>query len=679
MLFEEFNLGEWIEANPLIILLLVVLILATNAGLAIAALFIAKRAEDRYWTFFVVVFLLGIVGFVIYLLRWGKKLQATTYAGVVLSRISVGIAIILTFTLYGACPLLSVAWGTVTLLEAWPSIALAIAACGVMFIFGWIGASNRIGALFTFLSSVVAIFATWDWMYSDDDGFFMLAFSIMKWTLLVVIVILGFNGLFNFFGMWFTPTNSSRRRWAYVEKLGKKAKQHAKALAIVAAATIALVATGTLSQVDAIYPQTVTITPRDYQAKIAFWGSMDYNRVDYTSTVKDELNEHNATIIFYNTPDIRTVAGRQNFIDNMKAWNSSHPKVRFIAAIPGITRIANTGDDMVDFLWGGFAWDGAVEGTVKYAKEFILLAKQQNLTNFVGINTDQESPSDELQSIYGVNIGPNATRHAEAIQMYNDFRTWVDFNAQNMTLTSTMGTEPFVDVQDGDNDLHVMQRWNVLDVTTWDELAPMIYRGGYKGEKPYGGYTSITEGGEETDGSIMVYNKLRFLNNSLYTVDGNADRLGIYLGITNCTCYGRDVDQYDSHGNYIGRGYDQLVRDALISKHFGAKIITIFILDTVIENGYSMGGVFDTWGLSFLDKFNESINGVNSTRPFTIYADADYAFMQDMNKDLMYNLGRPDWLAIILAVVGVNVFGAICMHPAIKARLFSRLKRDEAR
>jgi hypothetical protein len=127
-------------------------------------------------------------------------------------------------------------------------------------------------------------------------------------------------------------------------------------------------------------------------------------------------------------------------------------------------------------------------------------------------------------------------------------------------------------------------------------------------------------------------------------------------------------------------GYDSLVRDALISKHFGAKIITIFILDTVIENGYSMGGVFDTWGDRFLDDFNESINGVNSTRPFTIYADPNYRFMQDMNKDLMYNLGRPEGLAMILGLIAVDIFGALCLHPAIKGRISKHLgKADNER
>ncbi|MBN2152278.1 MAG: hypothetical protein JW839_12580 [Candidatus Lokiarchaeota archaeon] len=673
MLLQDIDIVEWLETHPLVIWGGLLGILALNAGLAIITLFIARRADDRHWTFFAVVFHLGLVGFVIYLLRWRKKLQSTTYAGVVLSRVSVGMSIILAFALYGAFPIAAVAWGVVDFIDAWPSIALAVGVCGALFIIGWIGASNRIGALFTFLTSALVVYATWDWMFGDDDGFLVPAFSVLKWALLVVLVVLGFNGLFNFFGMWFTPKNSSRRRWAYADKLKQKGIQHAKALVVGSAAVIALVATGLIAQMPSAYSQTVTITPRDYQARLAFWGRTTYGY--YTAAQKAELDEHNATIVFYNTPDIRKSEYNASFINEMKVWRDNYPNVKFIAAIPGVTRIAYTGDELTDFLWGGFAWDGAVEGTVNYAKKFIEIAQYENLTNFVGINTDQESPADVLEAVYGLHTGPNATRHAEAVQMYNDFREWVDTNAPEMFITSTMGNEQFLDMYDGDNDLHVIHRCNVLDVTTWDEIAPMIYRGGYKGEKPYGGFTNVTEGGEETDGSIMVYNKLRILNNSLFAVDGNSDRLGIYLGITNCTCYGRDVDQYDSHGNYLGKGYDSLVRDALIAKHFGAKIITIFILDTVIENGYSMGGVFDTWGDGFLDDFNESINGVNSTRSFTIYADPDFQFMEGMSKDLMYNLGRPAGLSVFLALVGANIAMAILLHPAINARLARATRR----
>nr|MDO8088442.1 hypothetical protein [Candidatus Sigynarchaeum springense] len=105
MLLQDFDIIEWLEAHSHVIWAGILGMIALNAGLAIITLFIARRANDRQWTFFAVVFHLGLVGFVIYLLRWRKKLQSTTYAGVVLSRVSVGISIILAFILYGAFPI----------------------------------------------------------------------------------------------------------------------------------------------------------------------------------------------------------------------------------------------------------------------------------------------------------------------------------------------------------------------------------------------------------------------------------------------------------------------------------------------------------------------------------------------------------------------------------------------
>ena len=146
-------------------------------------------------------------------------------------------------------------------------------------------------------------------------------------------------------------------------------------------------------------------------------------------------------------------------------------------------------------------------------------------------------------------------------------------------------------------------------------------------------------------------------------VHGNTSRLGVYLGITNCTCYGRDVEVWE-YGEYQGMGYDMLVRDTLIAKSFGAPIITLFILDTVFEWDYSMGGVFDSYGDDFLDRFNTSVNGVNSTKPFTIkkggpshtrenfYIEAyEMAYI-----DLLYNWNRTG-LAILFSLVHIVATG----------------------
>ncbi|MHA1680235.1 MAG: hypothetical protein ACTSUE_04460 [Promethearchaeota archaeon] len=669
-------LQDFFDDPKIISILIIILILIVSLDIALGVLtyFHARKRDDIPITWLIFTCLTGALGFSIYIMRVRKTLDRHVKNNVVISRISTAITILMVFIVYGAFYIQAVQLGIASIIEVWPTVSLALSLLPIFFIGAYLGASNRIGAISTFLVTAMGIYATWDMVYGDPLSFIGPGFIVVRWVIFGIVVWGGLSGLFNFFCMWFTKKNSYKERGAYASKLVRQFRKH-KIAVIASAVAVGLLATvGFVSQSPALYNQVFTIQGQDYKADIAFWGKYTYNA--YNASEKAELNEHNITIVFYNTPDIRNPTTRANFVVEMNTWKNNYPNVRFIAAIPGITRINNTGDDNKDFLWGGFAWDGAVEGTVKYAKEFILLAQAENLTNFIGINTDQESPSEVLRDTYGIDIEPNAERHELAVEMYDEFFNWVKANASNMFMTSTMGNAPFLDLQDGDWDLHYQEMWNVLDVNGWDELAPMIYRCGYRGEKPYGGYTQLTAG-RDVSGSIEVYNDLKNLNDSLYRVDGNASRLGIYLGITNCTCYGRDIDQYEQDGTYLGKGYDELVKDALIAKHFGSRIITLFILDTVVENGYSMGGVFDTWGIDFLDDFNESINGVNSTREIKLYVNPEISSLFDFSRDLLLNLGRPAGLVLLVAIVCGISFSSIILHPSIKKKFIDALSNKK--
>nr|MDO8112659.1 hypothetical protein [Candidatus Sigynarchaeota archaeon] len=90
-----------------------------------------------------------------------------------------------------------------------------------------------------------------------------------------------------------------------------------------------------------------------------------------------------------------------------------------------------------------------------------------------------------------------------------------------------------------------------------------------------------------------------------------------------------------------------------------------------------IGGVFDSWGDDFLDRFNESINGVNSTRSFTIYRDPDYRLLEDFDKDLTFNLEKPLGLLVVLSLVAVDIIAAICLHPAVRPVIVKKLHLDQ--
>jgi hypothetical protein len=368
----------------------------------------------------------------------------------------------------------------------------------------------------------------------------------------------------------------------------------------------------------------IEIQPLDYQARFAFWGSHYHTR--YTSTQIDALNRHKVIISPYTVSLDGSNATATAFIDEMNWWKTNAPNVSFLPAVLGVPGI--------------FVWDGAV-GSTALAKYIVGLVQQNNLTNIIGLSFDWESPVKA--SLGNVSYAPDRIRHEVAKADWQEFFDWMEIHAPDMFLSCVNYWEMAQDLVDDDFDLHVKQTFLTYELPYWDEYAPMIYRCGYRGEKPYGDVP-------RWDPSLSVgttydfYLQMREHANGVKRVHGDTSRLGVYLGITNCTCYGRDIEVWE-YGEYQGSGYDMLVRDALIVKSFGAPIITLFILDTVIENGYSMGGVFESYGDDFLDRYNASVNGVNSTKSFTITKgpmDIGDNFIPDLYKnaylDILYNL-----------------------------------------
>ena len=395
---------------------------------------------------------------------------------------------------------------------------------------------------------------------------------------------------------------------------------------------------------------TILIEPQDYDAKIAFWAS--HNPDIYTDVQKQSLDDHSALLIHYDTFNLSNSFLKTLYINRITYWNNTYPNVKIMPAIPA--------------PYGGFVWDGESPGTIKFAKEYINLVLEENVTNIVGLSFDWEKPNNytRLEEL-GFNLQANETRHQESIDDWNEFFDWVDINAPDMIMQNVNYLGSSIDNIDGDNDLQVVESYNVFDVARWDEYAPMLYRGSCRGTRPHGDYPNW-EPRHAPAGHYWMYSQLKMHSDAVKRFHGNTDRFGVYLGITNCTCYGRDVVQYQN-GEEAGYGYDALVRDALIAKHFGAPLITIFILNSVNmssdPDSYIMGGVFDTWGDSFLDDFNESINGINSIDSFNIWYspdfDDDYMTIDHIAffvKDYIFDLNSPLGVVILTCIIGANIF-----------------------
>jgi hypothetical protein len=373
----------------------------------------------------------------------------------------------------------------------------------------------------------------------------------------------------------------------------------------------------------------ITITPKGYQIDFAYWGSIYPEK--YTAFQRDEMNEHGITIITYNNPNILSgPAAEKKWVDLVNVWKTNYSNIKIMAVAPGIP--------------GGFAWDGGTVGTIALVKAFLNVSIQNNLTNMIGVNTDQESPQNmPVNETYR-----NTTRNAEATKLWNEFFTWEKqtYPAGRFEYQTTFGLSSVADVFDGDDDLDIAVRNNVLSVPGWDEYAPMIYEAGGSNERP-----------DLIDADLphfRLYTKMQLLKDSL-TKKGLGNKIGVYLGITNQSFMSAD-NRHSMNGEYYGKGYEGLVIQAKIAKHFGCKRLTTFILDTVPESGRSMGGVFDSYGDDFMDRYNESLNGPDSTKSFTIAKLYENDLYKDIQKDLWLNWGMSAILSIVFVCLLLIAF-----------------------
>ncbi len=394
------------------------------------------------------------------------------------------------------------------------------------------------------------------------------------------------------------------------------------------------------------YPRgEVLIQPQDYQVKFAFWASGD--NTTYTPEQLDTLNRHNVTLVAYMAGDLTNPAtvdqARSMLVGNLSWWLTNYPYISFYITVPGIP--------------GGAVWDGSATLTTQQAKEIIITAHDYGLTNVKGEAFDWEHPN--LGPNPTISSAPDSVRHQQAIDTWNAFFDWKAGYAPEMVLSVVNSYQLVADKIDADWDLHVKEEAITFDCPRWDEYAPMIYRCFYAGTKPYGDPTSVSSLSGVWD-TYGFYDAMASNAKSVFSTFGNLSRLGVYIGETNCSCYGRDTEVWEN-GHYQGTGFDVLARDVLIAKSFGVKTATIFLLFTAIEGGYSMGGAFASYGDDFLDDLNNTVNGANSTRPFTIAkgpvrvgrtglpANPSLYFM-----DLIYNLDHPLEFAItILVLVGL--------------------------
>ncbi|MFX0100022.1 MAG: hypothetical protein ACFFCS_10620, partial [Candidatus Hodarchaeota archaeon] len=205
---------------------------------------------------------------------------------------------------------------------------------------------------------------------------------------------------------------------------------------------------------------------------------------------------------------------------------------------------------------------------------------------------------------------------------------------------------------DGDMDMQLIEGYVNNNPPNFTTHAPMVYR-------------CMVDDCFTPESIWTPWMTSYSIYNALYTLNGTVgeDKLGIYLGITNCCCYSMDLPQTESYTWPEGEntGFTNLIRDTLIAKHFGVKEVTYFLqFSTPFEvNGTPYFGAFESYGDNFLDVLNDSVN-TNPPEEFIIYYNYDDAIVtRHFYRDVLGDISRPLGVGLVIAAAASSVFVVI--------------------
>jgi hypothetical protein len=361
--------------------------------------------------------------------------------------------------------------------------------------------------------------------------------------------------------------------------------------------TVGLMIPGIISTTDLIQPKIV-IKPQEYKVKFNFWATSEFN--EYSNYILDSMNAHRVNLDIY----FRSY-------ENLIEWETRCPNITY--------RIIVAGNSICDFA----------NNIRDHTQKMLAYENNGTLNQWRGFIADVEG--------WWFMYNSCVSTWEDAITEYNQLFDFIDsqsvIRGKPIEMECVGWDYQCIDAWDGDDDLQKQFMLPTYIPDRWTFYAPMVYRCWYDeeyGTKPFGVANDSTENWQW---SYRIFAQLT----ALIGMRG-VDRTGIYLGISNCTCYGADLPQ--SEPIYWGNatGYGNLVRDVLICKHFGIKEVTFFLAWTAIENGFSMGGVFESYGDDFLDQINASVNGLSVPSQFEIqYRLKDGRCYEKMALDFVYD------------------------------------------
>jgi chromate transport protein ChrA len=435
------------------------------------------------------------------------------------------------------------------------------------------------------------------------------------WGILMVIAVLALvNFLINIIK---TIQNKSSPNKARSETQKRNIKKP-----IIAGFVLLLISAPGFYMLSPYHQPLISITPANYQVKFNFW----VHRPDvsnYSNTVLNELNSHSVNL------DIGT-----HDPDMLKQWEIKCPNITY--------RLITSGSDT----------NNIIQNAKDYINTMLDYENNGTLNGWRGLCFDIEGDVFEFNS--------SDQTFESAAEKWELFFDWVDAkeiekrNGTDISLECISAATQVIDqVFDSDNDLQIESMHPAYSpIDRWTTYAPMIYRCEYRQEldKPYGS----VDPNDPFNSAFEFYSDLFQLSMSI-----KPSQRGVYMGITNCSCYGRDLDQHEYFDWGEKGGLWNLARDVLIAKSFEVPEVTFFLLKTAMENGYSMGGVFESYGEGFLTWMNKTVNSQNATETFHIqYNSGEHKGIDPSIGDWILGF---NWIGGILQLVGL-LFLAILMN-----------------
>jgi hypothetical protein len=489
----------------------------------------------------------------------------------------------------------------------------------------------RYNVVFSLLEYVVWFIFPGDWMiekYVPSSRAFPIAYIFIVSIAFIFVVNSGIG-----FGRWIGEAVRLRKKKHSVllgplfknvfnvfnfRSFSKEIKGNLKRGAKIGTILMLIALPGILIQAEVFQP-TVTINPKNHHIRFNFWAGV--NVEDYSAAEIAAFNKHRVNLDLASYITVENIGYLINLEEAM-------PNITYrlticqseIALMPARVReitelmLAYEVNGTLD-QWLGFAFD--IEG---------------HCYNWFGSFDDPLKSVDVWEEVFDY-LDTKSVERGTAIETecVSSYEYSVD--------------EKF----DDDLDLQIIEG-QIGYNSRFTSYAPMMYRCWPSGEMPYGSPEQPFDEDWRWGTSYMIYSRLQTMNSYV-----SGEKMGVYLGITNTSCYGRDMPQKEPISWGESTGMDNMIRDILIAKHFGILEVTFFLQHDYMENEMWFGGFISSYGNDSLDRIDKVVNQ-NPPESFEIYYDhSDAKLSEDVSRDYMCNFNRLSINYLIILLWGAII------------------------